>query len=341
MINRRSFLQWTALVGASVATSLAIVNYEDIEKLSTTDGAGLYRVSQSRLALGTHVDITAIGPSKAFLQDALERAFADIQALENDFSRYDNHSPVCELNTETQLAHIPAPLAEIIQISQYYQKDTNGAFDITVKPLIDLFQACAAQHRDPTDDEIAAASAFVGPSHLTFYDEKLAMTPGSGITLDGIAPGFIADKVAHSLLVRHIDHFLVNAGGEIRTHGQPHKGAAWKIAIQDPNHGHTYPGFVALHEGAVSTSGSYEIFFGPERRFHHIVNARTGHCPQDIVSVTVTAPTAVQADILSTALFVMTPPQAMAYVARHPDIACLLIDAKGKILTSDNFQWMS
>jgi thiamine biosynthesis lipoprotein len=155
-----------------------------------------------------------------------------------------------------------------------------------------------------------------------------------GITLDGIAKGYVVDVMAHILQTEGVGDFLINAGGDIRTHGRREDGRAWQVAVQDPQKGAPYPEVFSLPAGAVATSGSYEIFFDGERTRHHIVNAQTGSSPQPCQSVTVTAPTALAADALATAVFVMGPVRGVAFIDSLPDCACLIIDEANRQLTS-------
>ncbi|MBO4351764.1 MAG: FAD:protein FMN transferase [Proteobacteria bacterium] len=332
-MQRRSFLKLLGLGGAAAATGAVIVNRDKFESLSHD---GQYRVSQSKRAIGTQVDITAIGASKAQTEDAVIAAFEDVAAMERMFTRFDNMSPVSEANALSHLDHVPAEMASLLQTCDYYYRDTQGAFDITVKPVLDLMQKAARENRNPSESEIEDILPFIGADKLNFHDNKLALRENMGITLDGATPGFIADRIANILEQRGIAHYLVNAGGEIRVSGHPQNANTWRVAIQDPQKKGNYPGVLALNNGAVSTSGNYEIFFGNDKVFHHIVDAHTGKSP-DMASVTVIAPTALQADILSTAFFVMSKEQALGYCQSHPDVACLLIDNEGRQTASSNF----
>ncbi|MBQ9818268.1 MAG: FAD:protein FMN transferase [Proteobacteria bacterium] len=334
MMNRRSFLKLFAIGGTAAAAGVAIAHKDTFESLLHD---GQYRVSQSQNAIGTHVDITAFGPSQMHTEDAVHAAFNDIREMEKLLTRFGNASPVCELNEEGHLDHIPAEILSLCQTCDFYYRDTNGAFDITVKPIIDLFARSAAAGRQPSESEIAQILPHVGASQLSLHDNRLTMPKGTGITFDGAAPGFIADRAAQILHAHGIDNFLVNAGGEIRTSGHPQGADAWRIAIQDPAKKGNFPGYLAMNNAAVSTSGNYEIFFGNDKTYHHIIDARTGHSPRR-ASVTVTAPTALEADILSTALFVMSPQEALQYTASHPQFACLIIDEDGKQTVSPNFK---
>lgn len=332
--NRRSFIKLFGLAGCAAAGGVALANYDRMESLLFS---GKYRVSASKSAIGTRVDITAIGPSRYATEDAVQAAFEDVAEMERLLSRYDRKSPVCELNAEGCLERLPEPLEALCRTCDAFYRETDGAFDITVAPLTDLFKACALEGRTPSEAEIAERTARMGRDRLSFDGTKLVLSPGTQLTFDGCAPGLVADRAA-SVLARHgITDFLVNAGGEIRTSGAPRHAEKWRIAIQDPMKQGQYPGFLALNAGAVSTSGNYEIYYGDERQFHHIVDARTGRSPNAMTSVTVTAPTALEADILSTALFVMSPEEALAYVQAHPHVACLLVTQEGARIASPHF----
>ena len=333
-MQRRSFLKLLGLGGAAAATGAVIANRDKFESLSHD---GQYRVTQSKRAIGTQVDITAIGAGKALTEDAVMAAFEDVAAMERIFTRFDNQSPVCEANAQSRLDHVPEEMAFLLRTCDAYYRETQGAFDITVKPALDLMQRAARENRNPTAGEIADILPLIGADKLQLGDHRLTLRENMGITLDGATPGFIADRAANILKQRGIEHFLVNAGGEIRVSGHPQNHDSWRIAIQDPQKQGNYPGFLALNQGAVSTSGNYEIFFGNDKVFHHIVDAHTGKSP-DMASVTVVAPTALQADILSTAFFVMTREQALGYCQSHPEVACLLIDNEGHQTASPNFR---
>lgn len=324
-ITRRSCLQLLGLsaLGAAAGVSLAMPS-----RFGQTES----RISRSQRALGTHVDISAIGHAQA-IEDAMGAAFEDVEALERIFTHYDGLSPVCEVNERRQLKNVPAPLAGLLDVCQQYHRETQGAFDITVKPLIDLF----ATGKRPSESEIAEVSRNVGAHRLHWDGANLALDSHMEITFDGAVPGLVADHIARVLERHGIQNYLVNAGGEIRTSGHAKHGAPWRVAIQDPNKKGNFPGMLELRRGAVSTSGNYEIFYDDDRMFHHIVDARTGHSPSRFSSVTVTAPTALQADILSTALFVMAPTEALHFANTHKEIECLLIEKSGKQHRSKHF----
>ena len=288
--------------------------------------------------MGTFVDMTVIHSSRDEAENALGLAFAEVDRLVTLLTRYGNQSPICELNAENSLDH-PAPeIREVIGRSLYFHRDTNGAFDITVKPLVDLFQEQFAAGRQPTETEIDATIGRIGSERLRFANNAIILpAKGMGITLDGVAPGFIADRAAQVLLDNGITDHLVDAGGEIRVNGSPAKDKAWTVAIQDPSKHKEFPSVFKLMQGAVATSGNYEVYYDREKVFHHIVNGKTGHSPQQSTSVTVMAPTAMDADILSTAIFVMEPEVGIRYINSRPGYECFVVDHQGRTVKSDGW----
>ncbi|WP_319587149.1 FAD:protein FMN transferase [uncultured Desulfobulbus sp.] len=333
--KRRSFLKLSGLLGlgAAAATLLPVEKAESLLFHKNT-----YKVSKTRIAMGTFVDMTVMHTSRDEAENAMGLAFAEVDRLCTLLTRYGNQSPICELNTEHCLAQPIPEIREVLGRALYFHRDTNGAFDITVAPLVDLFQKRFAAGKQPTEAETDAILDLIGSERLRFDNGSILLPEkGMGITLDGVAPGFIADRAAQVLAENGIANHLVNAGGEIRVGGSVAKGKAWTVAIQDPAKKKEYPDVISLREGAVATSGNYEIYYDREKVFHHIVNSKTGHSPHLATSVTVMAPTAMDADILSTAVFVMEPEVGMRYINSRPGYECFVIDRQGQTMHSNGW----
>jgi thiamine biosynthesis lipoprotein len=158
------------------------------------------------------------------------------------------------------------------------------------------------------------------------------------ITLDGIAKGYIVDQAAALLAKNNINNFLINAGGDIRTKGQRQDRKPWAIAIQDPHKKKQYPDIIQMSDGAVATSGNYEVYFDQEKMFHHIVNPRTGMSPHADASVSVIAPTTMEADALSTSVFVMEPMEGIRFIDSLPRYECLILSTTGKMKKSKGWK---
>ena len=216
--------------------------------------------------------------------------------------------------------------------------NAQGIYDVTVQPVIDLFRA----HRNPSgeltldDSELRAARALVGRRGLQVSGTNLSFArSGMGITLDGIAKGYIADRVSAVLTSAGVKNHLVNAGGDIMASGHKSPGVPWRVAVQSPT-GPTYAGELSLSGKAIATSGSYEIYYDASRRHHHLINPASGFSPA-VGSVSVVAGTAMEADTLATALSILPPTDALKLVQGLPGRECCILSPDGCIHTSQGW----
>ena len=332
-LNRRSFLKMSGLLGLGVASSGIIPAAAEAIKFDRNR----YKVSKTKLGIGTFVALTLLHSSKDQAEQALGQAFAEVNRLENVLNRFDQSTALSYLNQEGKLKHLPPDLENVIAASLNYHQMTNGAFDITVQPIVDYYKEKFQNGGkvNPTDQEIQTLLELVDSRKIFLNNSSVSFAkPGMGITLDGIAKGYIVDRVSEVLTKQKIENFLINAGGEIRTMGKAEKNKPWRIAIQDPFKKKNYPDQIELNNGALATSGSYEVYFDQEKIFHHIVNPRTGLSPHQSISVSVLAETTMQADALSTSVFVMEPGPGINFINTLPQCAALVMTPEGRILRS-------
>ena len=183
------------------------------------------------------------------------------------------------------------------------------------------------------DSELRAARALVGRRGLQVSGADLSFArSGMGITLDGIAKGYIADRVSAVLTSAGVKNHLVNAGGDIMASGHKSPGVPWRVAVQSPT-GPAYAGELSLSGKAIATSGSYEIYYDASRRHHHLINPASGFSPS-VGSVSVVAGTAMEADTLATALSILPPSDALKLVQGLPGRECCILSPDGCIYTS-------
>lgn len=334
--KRRSFLKLSGLLGLG-AVSAAVLPAENAEAFLF--GKKEYKVTKTRLVMGTFVAMTAIHPSRDEAEQAIGLAFEEIDRLNAMLTHYEKSSSVGSFNSKGKLENAPQEVLDLVARSLYYNQETGGAFDITVKPLVDLYKNSFANNHTPTDSEIERTLKLVGSENLHYHGGTLAFRNSEmGITLDGIAKGFIVDKASEVLTANGVANHLINAGGDIRTNGTAEKGKAWTVAVQDPSKKKEYPDIITMNDGAIATSGNYEIYYDNEKLFHHIVNGRTGHSPQLSSSVTVVASTVMDADALATSVFVMEPKAGLRFIQTQPSTECLVIDKNGLLSKSAGWQ---
>jgi thiamine biosynthesis lipoprotein len=300
-----------------------------------------HKVTSSRPAMGTRVSISALGRSEERVHEAIGRAFEEMDRLIQLLSRFEASSAVGILNSEGRLADSPPELSHVVSNSLRYHGLSRGAFDITVELVVDLFRDSVDRARPlaPASPDIRDALELVdsrnievAPRHVSFKRS------GMGITLDGIAKGFIVDAMAGMLRRHRVKSYLINAGGDIRAAGTKENKLPWTVAVQDPSKRGEYPDSIHLNDAAVATSGSYEVYFDRDRLFHHIVSSQTGLSPILSKSVSVIAPSTMAADALATSVFVMTPADGVHFIDSLPSCECLIIDKDGGELRSTGWK---
>ena len=191
----------------------------------------------------------------------------------------------------------------------------------------------------PDKSELEGALKLVGSDGVQLKGRSIRFKkPGMGITLDGIAKGYIVDRASEVLAGYKIENHLINAGGDIRSRGPGQGTRPWTVTIQDPYKKKQYPDIIHMTNGAVATSGNYEIYFDREKMFHHIVDPRTGMSPVSDASVSVMAQTAIDADALSTSVFVMDPMQGVRFINSISGCECLVMTRTGKLFRSKGWK---
>ncbi len=244
--------------------------------------------------------------------------FTDIWALfdqmENSYSANIQDSDVSRFNNSltTEPVKMPADIVEMVAIAKTYSEKSNGAFDLTIEPIVKMWGISTETPRVPTQKEIDAALPHVNYKNViadTKNNTLQKLDPNAHIDLGAIAKGYAADKCTAFLKEKGIDSAILNLGGNIYALGSKTKNDPWNVGIQSPVAGKTgeLMGTVKATEKSIVTSGSYERFFVQDGvTYHHILNPSTGY-PVDntLISVTIISDLSVMGDILSTTTFAL------------------------------------
>ena len=332
-IDRRSFIKISGLMALGIASEVIIPH--------TSESVEQYKVSGTGLAMGTTVSMTLISASMEKAEEAMGLAYEEIDRLSGLMNRFDDGSPISRLNREGILKDAHPDIIEVISHAIKYYRLTGGAFDITIKPVIDLFKVkfSGVKYEFPSKEEIKEALSLLGSDKIEIKGRDISFTkPGMGISLDGIAKGYIVDCASKVLLSRGIENHLINAGGDIKAIGARGDGKLWTIAIQDPIKENNCLDVIQLSDAAVATSGNYENYFDREKMFHHIVNPKTGLSPIQNASASVIAPTAMEADALATSLLVMNLADGIRFIDSLPEREALVISRTNKVKRSSGWK---
>jgi thiamine biosynthesis lipoprotein len=281
--------------------------------------------------MSTFVTVTVEDRSAARAEEAIGRAFEEMERVVALLTRFEGSSALGALNRHGRLADPPPELCAVVGRSLELHRLTGGAFDPTVAPLVDLYQVHFTAHGGPPDPaELRDVSPLVGAEGVDLRGRSLRLErAGMALTLDGIAKGYVVDRMIETLAAHGIRHALVNAGGDIRALGGRSRGGCWRVGVQDPRRAGACVERVLLADASVATSGDYVAFHDVERRYHHTVVPSTGRSPDDTASVTVRAPTAMEADALATAVFVLGPEAGCRLLSPLPGAECLVLTREG------------
>jgi thiamine biosynthesis lipoprotein len=329
-VTRRRALKIFAAGGAAALSLAAGAHLWPPWAGDAAPAAGLRR---SHLLMGTVVTLHLLGDEPARARAAAAAALAAMRELAALCTRFDPASPLAQLNA-TGVLRAPAPaLVAILRQAEAVSRASAGAFDVSVKPLLDLYTAGAGRSL-PAWPAIAAALPKVGYGQIALDDGAIALTqPGMALTLDGIAKGAVIDAGVRALREHGFSAVLVEAGGDLLAAGAPAMPTPWQIALRAPRPGAgAGPGAgpampsLRIANRAVATSGDYLQSFAPDYTAHHILDPRRGVSAPELASVTVVAPTAVLADALATAIMVCGRRDGLALLQQFPGCAAYLVD---------------
>ncbi len=268
------------------------------------------------LAFGTTVSLKVLHTDEAAARQAMQAALAAVRDIDRLMSLYRADSEISRLNRDGQLASPDARVLAVLLHAQALSRQTNGAFDVTVQPLWNA----AASGRDRH-----AELARIGWRKLDVSATRIAFgAPGMAVTLNGLAQGYGADVALAALRQHGITDALLDTG-EFSTLGRRDDGQPWTLAVRDPRDEQAYARVMPADGRCLATSGDYETRFSEDFSKHHIVDPTTGDSPRELASVSVLAPTGLQADGLSTAMMVLGLQASLDLAARTPgvDIFCI------------------
>lgn len=264
-----------------------------------------------------------------------------MQQVDNSLSPFNKSSVITAINNNTS-TKADKYLTEVFTLAQTVNKETDGAFDITVAPLVNAWGFGFRNGTRPTDAQTDSLLAIVGQEKVTLKDgEIIKSDPRIMLDCSAIAKGFGVDKVAEFLAGKGIENFLVEIGGEISARGKNSRGTEWNIGVTKPvddslSINQENQAVLQITDKAMATSGNYRNFYYEGgKKYAHTINPHTGKPAQsDILSATVIAQTCAVADAYATAFMVLGSEKAKEILKKHPELQAYLI-------LSDNSVWQS
>ncbi len=287
--------------------------------------------------MDTYMSLTAYGKDA---QTALTDASRKINELERMLSRTVSDSDVARINVQHE-ATVSDETSDLLTAALQYAAETDGAFDMTIAPIVNAWGITTDTPRVPQQDEINELLTHVGSDHVKIEGSVVTLDDGCAIDLGGIAKGYASDCVADIFKSTGITSGCISLGGNVYVCGNKPDGNAWSVAIQDPQ-SDRYAATVALTDAFAVTSGGYQRYFTAEDGtvYQHIIDPKTGYPVQsDLLSVTIIADNGTMADAYSTAMYVMGEKAAIDFWRNHADnFDMVLITTDGRLLYTQNLQ---
>ena len=325
--TRRRFLKIIGLASIGAISGTALV------KLTKTDI--LQKVTWQGIALGSPAEITIYHPNQKEAEDILSESHKKLVQLENLFSLYKENSQLSMLNKNGYVENPHPNMIALLNLSKKYAEMTDGAFDVTVQPLWNLYnEAFIKTNKPPLESEIEKTLSLVDwrsisvSKNLINYEKE-----GMSSTLNGIAQGYITDKISEHLINSGINNTLVQLG-EYRGIGDHPDGRPWRLLLSNPEHTDSI-GEIEFTNAAVATSAGLGTPFDLTGKHHHIFDPKNGYNANNYLQVSVTSKTAAEADALATAFLILNR-KASEKIARSLNVGFEILDndRNRKIITS-------
>lgn len=298
------------------------------------DPANRLRFAYSQVHMGVTFKILLYAADQTTANRAADEAFALISRFDGLMSDYKRDSELSRLSAASpcpQGIHVSDPLWAVLSRAQALAAESDGAFDVTIGPMVRLWRRSRRQKELPSAARLAEAKAAVGYKFMELdpatHSVRL-LRPNMRLDLGGIAMGYTVDEVLKLLAQRGITSALVDASGDIGVSGPPPGEEGWKIGVAPMVPGGPPSRMLLLAHAAVTTSGdAFQFVEIAGQRYSHIIDAQTGLGLTDRSAVTVVAPDCITADSITKAVLVLGPKAGMELIERTPGAAALIVRA--------------
>lgn len=304
--------------------------------LSGCAGENTEEYSKTVFAMDTVMDLKIYSSNG---DGIMERAENEIKRIESLLDRGNEKSEIYKIN-QNKSGVISEETAEIITDALSVSKETDGAFDITIAPVIDLWGFYGNNFRVPSDSEIKTALENVGYEKVQLDGNNVSVPAHALIDLGGIGKGYASDMLARLLWANNVQSAIISLGGNVQTIGKKPDGSLWTVGVADPRDTSRHIGKLKISDKAVVTSGGYQRYFEQDGAiYHHIINPDTGKSAESgLSSVTIIADSGTRADGLSTALFVMGLEKSIELWRRSNDFDAIFVDDNGKVFITEGIK---
>lgn len=298
-------------------------------------------ITRTEYALGTYISVRVYADvGDELLQEVFDRVMeieAKMSVSEDDYDT----TELLELNRRAgrDSYEVSPDTYEVLQAAREYSELTDGAFDLSIGPLVSLWNIGSEDASVPAEEAVAQAVSRVDYSNVSFEGNNTVFLeePGMAVDVGAIAKGYAADQAARILIDAGVEHALLDFGGNILTIGNKPDGSDWRIGVQHPEESRNqYLGILEGFDETVVTSGPYERYFIEDGvRYHHILDKETGYPARNgLLSATIVAEESIEADALSTATFVLGLEAAQELVNSLDEVEAIFVTEEGLVWVS-------
>ncbi|HYA86657.1 MAG TPA: FAD:protein FMN transferase [Nitrospirota bacterium] len=296
-------------------------------------------VQKTETIMGTDVTLTVVARSAEEGSAAIDAGMAELRRLDAMMSLYKDTSEITQVNLAAgkHPVKVSPEMIEVVEDGAKISKLSNGIFDLSIGPLVVLWQMRLKEGKIPTDAEIARIKPLVNYKNIVV--DKRASTiylKKAGMIMDfGGMKGYAADRVADIFKKRGITNAVIAVAGDIWVLGRRDDGKSWRIGVQHPREHDKVIAVLDLSDKYISTSGDYERFVIREKkRYHHIIDPRTGKPSKGVISATLVGDKGAFIDPLTKVPFIMGPEEGLKIV-RRVGAEAIIVDDQGKVYTTD------
>ncbi len=296
---------------------------------------------RTQFIMGTLVEITLSHADPHVIQTVTTQAFDEMQRLEQLMSTYLPDSEISKINRAAGKKAVPVSpeVEEVIREGIFWSIQSGGAFDITVEPLVQLWDFDGEKEVVPAKSTLRKTATLVDYRNIEIVNHKVRLArPGMAINVSGLAKGYAVDR-AVAILRGMVLNGIVNAGGDLFAFGQKSKESSWTIGLQHPRKPQDLFAAFGVKNQAVATSGDYQRYFVKDGiRYHHIFDPATGRPARKMISTTIITTEVMEADALATAVFVMGPEAGLKWVDSLDNVEAMVMLEDGSIRYSKHFR---
>lgn len=301
-------------------------------------------VKNSRFLLDTVVEIT-LYEKESIARKISDELFSEIDNSERKYSRHISGSEIARVNENPgKPVKVSEDTIDMIEKSLKFSSLSDGLFDVTVGPLVDLWDINGENPHVPDQAEIDSVLERIDYRRISVDSENSTLSvlnEGMSIDAGAIAKGYIADRLVSILREKNVKHALLNLGGNLYMHGSKPDGSDWNVGIRNP-YGlqGDYIAIVSVRDLSVVTSGIYERYFeAGGKRYHHILNPKTGY-PEDnnLASVSILSHSSAEADGLSTTIFLLGLDNGMSLIEQTDGVEAIFVTTDRKIYVSSGIK---